>query len=312
MTCPHSVIRQEGSGAAARWRLPIAGRAGRRNKDIKISLYGRVAGLLAFGEAFRHQLGQRLNHLCRLWPGGLDRDHGAWTGGEHHQAHDRGAADPLGAAGDPHLGIVLLDRHDELGRGARVQAFLVADFEHARDLGRAPVFDRGAAGVVHVPVSTRLAMVTYLRPASCAARTASCNGHSSRTLASLTSIGRLIPASTSTCGRLITEIARFEGVPPNMSVRMATPWPLSTRLTASMMSRRRCSTSSSGPMVTTSICCWGPTTCSSAERNSTASRPWVTSTKPIIELPAGAMRRTKGPSSSRSKVRVQGVFLLIL
>ena len=45
-----------------------------------------------------------------------------------------------------------------------------------------------------------------------------------------------MPASTSTLGRLITEIARLDGVPPNMSVRMATPSPLSTRLTASMMS----------------------------------------------------------------------------
>ena len=52
---------------------------------------------------------------------------------------------------------------------------------------------------------------------------------SSRTLASLTSIGRLMPASTSTLGRPITEIARFDGVPPNMSVRMATPSPVSTR-----------------------------------------------------------------------------------
>ena len=33
-----------------------------------------------------------------------------------------------------------------------------------------------------------------------------------------------MPASTSTLGWLITEIARFEGVPPNMSVRMATPF----------------------------------------------------------------------------------------
>ena len=72
-------------------------------------------------------------------------------------------------------------------------------------------------------------------------------------------------------------------MPPNMSVRIATPSPVSTRLTASMMSLRRCSTSSSGPMVTASICVCGPTTCSSAERNSTASRPCVTRTRPIME-----------------------------
>src|SRR6516164_9680676 len=109
------------------------------------------------------------------------------------------------------------------------------------------------AGGFHLPDKTRLAMVTYFRPASCAAATASGSGHSSRTLASFTSIGRLIPARTSTLGRLMTEIARFDGVPPNMSVRMATPSPLSTRRTASIMSMRRSSTSSSGPMVTASI-----------------------------------------------------------
>src|SRR5262245_1964716 len=243
--------------------------------------------LFVFPEAALDQGRECGDHLGRLRATRFDCDGRAGPGREHHQAHDRGAADPLVAAPHPDLGIVLLDRHHELGRGAGVQAAPVADRKHADDVGRARLFVRGAGRLGHVPVSTRLAMVTYLRPASCAASTASCSGHSSRTLASLTSMGRLMPASTSTCGRLITEMARLEGVPPNMSVRMATPWPLSTRLTASMMSLRRCSTSSSGPMVTASICCCGPTTCSSAERNSTASRPCVTRTRPIIETPRG-------------------------
>src|SRR5262249_58433282 len=112
------------------------------------------------------------------------------------------------AARAPPLGVVLLARHHELGRGPSMQPPPVAGLEDARDVGRRPPFVGDAGRFGHVPVSTRLAMVTYLRPASCAARTASCNGHSSRTLASLTSIGRFMPASTSTCGRLITEIAR--------------------------------------------------------------------------------------------------------
>jgi hypothetical protein len=44
------------------------------------------------------------------------------------------------------------------------------------------------------------------------------------------------------------EIARFDGVPPNMSVRRITPEPSSTASTAATMSRRRCSMSSSGPI----------------------------------------------------------------
>src|SRR6476660_7511236 len=130
-----------------------------------------------------------------------------------------------------------------------MQPLLVADLDHAgngRLIGEA-IAGGGtvhAAGVAHLPVRTRLAIVMYFRPESWAAATASVSGHSSRTLASFTSIGRLMPASTSTLGRPITEIARLEGVPPNMSVRIATPSPLSTRLTGSVMSLRRCSPSS--------------------------------------------------------------------
>src|SRR4051794_16384219 len=101
-----------------------------------------------------------------------------------------------------------------------------------------------------------------------------------RTLANLTSMGRLIPASTSTFGRLIQEMARFAGVPPIMSVRIATPSPLSTRFIASMMSDRD---KHSARIAMASICCCGPMICSSAALNSTASPHWDTSTRPIIK-----------------------------
>src|SRR5262249_34825645 len=111
------------------------------------------------------------------------------------------------------------------------------------------IFRRRVVVVDHLPARTRLAMVTYLRPASCAIAIRSGSDRSSRPLASLTSMGRLMPATTSTLGRLMQEIARFDGVPPNMSVRMATPSPESTRLTASMISLRQRSESSSAPIV---------------------------------------------------------------
>ena len=63
----------------------------------------------------------------------------------------------------------------------------------------------------------------------------------------------------------------FEGVSPNISVRMMTPDPVSARATASTMSRRRCSMSSSAPIATVSKFCCSPTTCSTACRNSSAS-----------------------------------------
>ena len=57
-----------------------------------------------------------------------------------------------------------------------------------------------------------------------------------RTEASLISIGRLTPAITSTLPPRMTEMARLEGVPPNISVRMMTPLPSSAFSTASRMS----------------------------------------------------------------------------
>src|SRR4029077_864751 len=148
---------------------------------------------------------------------------------------DRAAADGLAATRHPDLGAgEAFDRLDKFRRGARMQAPLVGDQEFFRDGARGharprDILRRGILVVAHFPASTRLAMVTYLRPASWASAIASGSVRSWRTLASLTSMGRLMPASTSTFGRLIQEIARLEGVPPNMSVRMATPSPLSTR-----------------------------------------------------------------------------------
>ena len=88
--------------------------------------------------------------------------------------------------------------------------------------------------------------------------TASASVASPRTLASLISIGRLMPASTSAPVSSITEIARLEGVPPNMSVSTITPLPASTRRMASISSMRRASTSSSGPIEKGSSCSWRP------------------------------------------------------
>src|SRR6516164_3268403 len=169
-----------------------------------------------------------------------------------------GPAAGLAAPRHPDLGAEALDHLDEFRRCACVQPALVDDQKlfgycvrgHARP---GYVFRRRVV-VGHLPARTLLAIVTYLRPASWAIAIASGSDRSSRTLASLTSMGRLMPASTSTLGRLMQEIARLEGVPPNMSVRIATPSPESTRLTASIMSLRQRSESSSAPIVTASIC----------------------------------------------------------
>src|SRR5690606_31092693 len=217
---------------------------------------------------------QRRHRLLSLRTTGHDTDRTAGTGGQHHQAHDRRPTDPDPVALDLHGRIEFTCHLHKLGRGAGMKATLIDDGDFANN---------GVGGVrAHFPVKSWLATLMYLRPATWASSSAVAMSPVLRTLESLMSIGRFMPAMTSTRPASITEMARFDGVPPNMSVRTMTPAPRSARATASAMSRRRCSISSSAPMATVSKLSCGPTTCSSALRNSSASRPCVTSTSPII------------------------------
>src|SRR5919199_6863270 len=257
-------------------------RIGRRHGAFALAKAARSGLFLA--ETVLDEGGQRVERGFGLAPGRLDEDLGARSGREHHQAHDRIAADPLALARDPDLGVEALDAAHEFGGGAGMQAALVADQERARRSRRR------RTGLAHFPDRTWLATLMYLRPASWARPTAFSSGESPRTLANLMSIGRFTPATTSMRPWSMIEMARLDGVPPNMSVSTATPCPESTCRTASTMSWRRRSMSSSGPMDTDAICGCGPTTCSSAATNSSASRPWVTRTRPIMTRSAKARR----------------------
>src|SRR5512132_437745 len=160
-------------------------------------------------------------------------------------------------------------------------------------------------------VRSREAILMYLRPASWALCAASSSDSVCRTLASLISIGRLTPAITSTLALSIIEMARLEGVPPNMSVSSTTPFPSSARATLSRILARRCSISSSGPMQTALMFACGPTTCSSAEINSSASRPWVTMTRPIMA--SGRPRiLSRVPSARAIQVAMKNLHSLAL
>src|SRR6266851_4008439 len=220
----------------------------------------RSRHLVVLAKSLVNQKFERKEHLSPFSARSRYRNFCTGTGREHHKAHDRRTADSFVASADAHIDLELFHSLHEFSGRPSVQTPLIDDSQHLNEhprgnpcaVGVASVF-AGKPPVRHLPANTRLAMVMYLHPDSCAAATASASGHSSRTFTSLISIGRLIPASTSTLGRLITEIARFEGVPPNMSVKMTTPSPVSTFFTASMMSRRRCSTLSSGPIVIGSI-----------------------------------------------------------
>src|SRR4051812_12310418 len=201
----------------------------------------------------------------------MDDDRVAHRRAEHHQPHDRSPADAIAVLLDLDHGVDLAGEIDELGAGPGVEPALVGDLDLAADR-------------VQAAASPRISEATeiYLRPASRAAATAAWTGITLRAPSRRISIGRFTPAITSMFSLFIRLIARLDGVPPNRSVRMITPWPCSTRAIASAMSLRRPSMSSSGPMQIASIASCGPTTCSMAVTNSAASRPWVTSTSPII------------------------------
>src|SRR3954469_476546 len=81
--------------------------------------------------------------------------------------------------------------------------------------------------------------------------------------------------------------ARFDGVPPNMSVRMRTPASARTRSIACAMSSLASVTSSCQPIETAAKRGRSPTIISAALRSSVASCPWVTTTTPITDTSYG-------------------------
>src|SRR4029453_8082392 len=241
--------------------------------------------LLFFAELALDQGRQGGHGIRRLAARAEKLDLAADAGGQHHQAHDGEARDFLALEGNPHHGVELAGGAHELGGGPGVQAALVGDGEGAPQRADARVRGPFGRGIRHEASLARMreATVMYLRPASWAMRTASAIGRV-RTEASFTSIGRLTPASTSMRACSMIEIARLDGVPPNMSVSTITPSPVSQALALSRISARRFSMSSSAPIQTANTHCCGPTTCSRAAMNSRARLPWVTSTMPIIRM----------------------------
>src|SRR5947207_2805757 len=183
---------------------------------------------LAFDQARQRVDGGGRVAACRG-----DFDDRTRCGGEHHQPHDRASGYRGAVLADHDFGIELRGGLDEPRRGARMQPFLVADLDGSPRRGRrCRSAIRKVLGDIGIhrraSASSCEATLMYLRPASCAPRTARSSFSFCRRLASLISIGRLMPAMTSILPRSMTEIARFDGVPPNMSVNSTAPSPLST------------------------------------------------------------------------------------
>src|SRR5688572_1818342 len=171
-----------------------------------------------FSEPILDELGELAERILGTESGDMDGDLVAHGGAKHHQAHDRRPAHLVAVLFHLDGGIELRGEVDELGAGPGVKAAPVAD----------P--DRPGEGV-QAAASPRISEATeiYLRPASRAAATAARTLITLRAPSSRISIGKLTPAMTSMSSLFIRLMARFDGVPPNRSVRMMTPLPWSTR-----------------------------------------------------------------------------------
>src|SRR3569833_2368477 len=99
------------------------------------------------------------------------------------------------------------------------------------------------------------------------------------------SMGRLMPAMTSTCPGSVSALQQLDGVPPLMSVMTSTPSPSSTRLIASFASTLTCERSWSGCTSIASKWSVGPRiTCSTACTKAWPSGAWVIRRMPTICL----------------------------
>ncbi len=112
----------------------------------------------------------------------------------------------------------------------------------------------------------------------------SANSPSLSEVESFSNMGRFTPVITSIFHSSRKERLIFEGVPPNISVRMRIPFPLSTLRMASEIFSLISSTSSVGFMETASNCSSFPRINSATARNSSPNFKWVTITIPTICL----------------------------
>ena len=85
--------------------------------------------IIALTEVVVDEVGQRLHgggFVCAFC---FQLNHGAFGGGQHHQAHDAFAVDAVAVFGDPDFALELGGGLGEFAGSARVQAEFVDDFD---------------------------------------------------------------------------------------------------------------------------------------------------------------------------------------
>src|SRR5690625_117045 len=207
-TC-EAEIRYSGTGTlppSRRWRVPIptpgdtASPFSRTSGEVS-AVSCLVEGPSVFIEPALYESGKCIQCRFGLRPLGTQFDFASWSGREHHQAHDRASGYLLITPYDRHCGRELPGELHELCGSPGVQTASVAYEDAAHRAGLFCLLTRRQM-CSHQRLASSLksweATLMYLRPASCACNTAFDSRSRSRSWASLISIGRLIPAMTST------------------------------------------------------------------------------------------------------------------
>src|SRR6516165_12323587 len=164
----------------------------RRSTSVPCSASPETSSLLI--EFAFDQLGERGHCRFGLTPGSGQLDDRARRRRQHHQPHDRPAGNLGAVLANPHLGVEQPCGLDKTSGRARVEPALVANRCDPARLDRAGAHRRAS-------LSSWEATLMYLRPASWAPSTVCSRLSLCRRLASLISIGRLTPATTSILAR---------------------------------------------------------------------------------------------------------------
>src|SRR5215471_1435185 len=238
-------------------------------------------GLLLFVETAGDQVFDGGEGVGFVLPADGEGDVGPLRGGEQKDTEDALAVHLLAVLADLDGRLEPARRLDELRRRPGVEAEPVADRQLPLDHRPADsgVVSGGASSLASRSEATQIERW----PRSLASRAISATGFPlSWRVAHLSTIGRLTPVTISTRSFLRNESVRFVGVPPNMSVRMIAPSPLSACARPAAIRSRASSPISLQSRATATIEEMLGWMVRAAAFSSSARRPCVTSRIPII------------------------------
>src|SRR5450830_1356362 len=258
--------------------------------------------LLAFAKPVINQGGERIDTCLLIIALGFQGHFRALAGGQHHDAHDGLGVDAARVAGQPDVALELGGELGKFGGGACVQSQLVDDFEFSLNhfcmvsipecttlmtilAYKTRRLQGGGHALPYSPTRMRLSTRTAPLCAPASAISTTTSSVSRRYVMARSSIGKLMPAITSTRPASASRLQQFAGVPPLTSVITSTPSPMSRRLIAAAASVWTSPRSWSAITSIASRCSVGPrNTWAQAAKKACPSGACVISSMPTILL----------------------------